>query len=130
MAHHRKVRTSSKKENKRIDHKKVRQSEIRAMRGDKPGLVRSDKYSLRLGQAPAEGPSNGKPSKKKQPKKVCPVTGGRHHYLVDTEEYDVTYHGFLWFYDDTRTYSTTRIYKLCGWCGEERTLKVVRTRRK
>jgi hypothetical protein len=79
--HYKRSRTTTRKELKRIDHKKSRSAEDQALRGDHHRTVRSDKWSLRPDQPPLLE-THRPPASKKNRKKWCKGRPGRKHVIV------------------------------------------------
>lgn len=79
--HHKRSRATTRKELKRIDHKKSRSAEDQALRGDHHRTVRADKWSLRLDQPPLLDGSRQPPAKKNR-KKWCKGRKGVSHVIV------------------------------------------------
>lgn len=81
MAHHKRVRSTHRKEGKRLDHKKSRQAEDQVLRGDRHRGVRSDNWRMRPDQPPIpDAPSTGK--RKKNMRRWCKGKVGVEHKPV------------------------------------------------
>lgn len=124
---------SSRKVNKRLDAKRQRAVTRQALNGGRPRPVRTDKWGLRPDQPPiTDQPSNGKVRKKKrEPKPGCPGRR-RHACLKDTVIERGSYPRVTWNrergrfdydHDNPITWAYERTFKLCVYCGKERTIR-------
>lgn len=127
--HHKKIRTSGKMWIKRIDHKKLRQAEEQALRGDHVRTVRRHDWG-KSEQAPipddAPIPQRKKQGKKRKPKDRCPVhPSGKHGYLKDIEIITVEHQPWYWngYYHGGYIHKYEHRFKLCVYCGKEKTLR-------
>src|SRR3954468_7106703 len=81
MAHHKRRSHSptSKSDNKRIEHKKARQAETRALGGQTPGVIRGYDYSIPKMQPPLVNDQPRHKRKAKNTKRWCKGKVGREH---------------------------------------------------
>lgn len=87
---------NQKKLDRRLDHKRRRQCEAQAIRGDHPRVAKSDRWNHRADQAPVlDTPSNGKKrgKSKGKAKQKCPVNGTHEWYREVIVEHGEWYRG-------------------------------------
>jgi len=87
---------NQKKLDRRLDHKRRRQGERQAIRGDHPRVAKSDRWNHRADQAPVfDTPSNGKKrgKKKRKAKERCAVNGTHEWYREEIVEHGEWHRG-------------------------------------
>lgn len=97
MAHHKRGRSTMIKEGKRLDHKKARQAEAQALRGDHHRTVRFDRWAHRADQPPLLEGSRQPPAKKNR-KKWCKGRVGVRHQIVYKTLRTITWGEKTWNY--------------------------------
>ena len=117
MSHHKKGRTIHK-ENKRLDHKKVRAAERQVLDGGNPRQVRYSTWDYRPGRPPVIDDGEMDKTRSRSPRKKKPRTkkdrchdnpkGRAHEYLADDP-----------VEDRSRYSSEMRQDRICVWCGQE-----------
>jgi hypothetical protein len=129
MAHFKRRRLTSKKEDKRLDSKKVRASESQALHGGHFRQPHVDPWGRRAPIPPMlDETSTRYPKSKGKRKKLadntCPSNprGTRHHYLIE-KRVEVREYTSPWS-DRTSRYRVEYLYHLCGWCGKEKRTKI------
>lgn len=149
MAGHSKRKLSGRKAGRRYENKRYRAADKQVIGGGNSKLVRHDKWGLRprqplledesLPESVSYPDSRSRPPKKQNAKKrkakrspYCPARSGQKHHHFLTDQREVPFYSFLedlWgqLSDSTQQWIgrryRTEYYKLCAYCGEERTVR-------